>query len=62
MRKVLKPGPDRIVRSGKPQIAHFCGSFSLKNHSMGKKQGLVRTAVEPHGFENRDQTTSHGSL
>jgi len=29
---------------------------------MGKKQGLVRTVVGPHGFENRDQTTSHSSL
>jgi len=22
----------------------------------------VRTAIGPHGFENRDQTASHGSL
>ena len=29
---------------------------------MGKKQGPVRTAVGPHGSENRDQTASHGSL
>ena len=35
--KVLKPEPDRMVRSGKPQTAHFCGSFRLKNRSMGKK-------------------------
>ena len=29
---------------------------------MGKKQGLVRTAVGPHGSENHDQTASHNSL
>ena len=29
---------------------------------MCKKQGPMQTAVEPHGFENHDQTTSHGSL
>ena len=60
--KVLKPGLDHTVWLGKPQTAHFCGSFSLKNSSMGKKQGLVRTAVGPHGSENHDQTASHGSL
>ena len=60
--KVLKPRPDRTVRPGKPRAAHFCGSFSLKNRSMGKKQGPVRTAVRPHGSENHDQIASHGSL
>ena len=54
--------PDRTVRSEKPRIVYFCGSFSFKNRSMCKKQGPVQTAVEPHGFENHDQTTSHGSL
>ena len=29
---------------------------------MEKKQGPVRTAVRPHGFENLDRTTSHSSL
>jgi len=29
---------------------------------MCKKQELVQTAVEPYGFENCDQTTSHDSL
>ena len=29
---------------------------------MPKKQEAVRTAVQPHGSENRDQTVSHGSL
>ena len=43
-----------MVRSGKPRTAYFCDSFSLKNRSMGKKQGPVRTAVGPHGFENRE--------
>ena len=37
--KVLKPGPDRIVRPEKPRIAHFCGSLSLKNPFMAKKIG-----------------------
>ena len=60
--KVLKPEPDRMVRPGKPQTAHFCGSFRLKNRSMGKKQGPVRIAVRPHGFENRDRTASYSSL
>ena len=59
---VLKPGLDGMVRSGKPWTAHFCGSFSLKNRSMGKKQGPVRIAVGPHGSQNRDQTAFHGSL
>ena len=59
--KVLKPIPDRTVRPGKPQTIHFCGSFSLKNRFMGKKQRSVRTAVRPHGSENHDQTDSHGS-
>ena len=52
--KVLKPRPDRTVRPGKPRAAHFCGSFSLKNRSMGKKQGPVRTVVGPYDSENRD--------
>ena len=51
-----------MVRPGKPQTAHFCGSFSLKNHFMGKKQGPVRTVVRPHGSQNCDQTASHSSL
>ena len=60
--KVLKPGPDRMVRPGKPRTVHFCSSFSLKNRSMRKKQGSIRTAVGPHGSKNHDQTGSHGSL
>ena len=60
--KVFKPGPDRTVRPEKPRTVHFCGSFSIKNRSMSKKQGPVLTAVGPHGSENRDQTGSHGSL
>ena len=39
--KVLKPRSDRTVQPGKPRTAHFYGSFSLKNCSMGKKQGPV---------------------
>ena len=51
-----------MVLPEKPQTVHFCGSFSLKNHSMRKKQGLVRTEVGPHGSENHDQTASHDCL
>ena len=29
---------------------------------MSKKQETVRTAVQPHGSENRDQPASHGSF
>ena len=29
---------------------------------MPKKQGTFQTTVQPHGSENRDQTTSHDSL
>ena len=29
---------------------------------MPKNQGTVRTAIQPHDFENRDQTASHDSL
>ena len=60
--KVLKLGSDRTFRLKKPRTVHFCSSFSLKNRSMGKKQGPVRTAVGPHDSENHDQTASHGSL
>ena len=48
--------------TGKTRTTYFCGSFSLKNRSMGKKQGSVRTAVKPHSSKNRDQTASHDSL
>ena len=59
---VLKPEPNRTIRLEKPRTTHFLGSFRLNNHSMGKSQGSVRTTIGPHGFENRDQTASHGSL
>ena len=29
---------------------------------MLKKQGTIWTAIQPHSFENHDQTGSHGSL
>ena len=60
--KVLKPGLDYTVQPENLQTVHFYGSFSIKNCSMGKKQEPVWTAVGPSGFENRDQTASHGSL
>ena len=47
--KVLKPGSDRTVQPGKPRTAHFCDSFSLKNCSMGKTQGLVWTMRTMNG-------------
>ena len=50
--KALKPELDRTIRSKKHRIVHFCESFSLKNRSVGKKQGRVQTAVRPYGFEN----------
>ena len=34
--------------------------FSFKNHSMGKKQGSVRTVVGPYGFENCDRFLRFG--
>ena len=46
--KVLKPGPDSMVRPGKPRTAHFCGSLSHKNPFMAKKIGTR---------ENRGQTS-----
>ena len=52
--KVLKPRPDHTVQLEKPRTAHFCGSFSLKNLSMGKKQGSVRITIGPHGSENHE--------
>ena len=57
----MKPGPDHAIQVEKPQIVHFCDSFSLKNRSMGKKQGLVQIAIGSHGSENRNKTASHGS-
>ena len=53
---VLKPGPDRTVPPEKPRTAHFCGSFSLKNRSMGKNRDpckprldlmILRTVIKP---------------
>ena len=53
---VLKPGPDRTVPLEKPRTAHFCGSFSLKNRSMGKNRDpckprldltVLRTVIKP---------------
>ena len=50
--KVLKLESDHTVGSEKHRIVHFCESFSLKNGSVEKKQGHVRIAVGPYGFEN----------
>ena len=40
--------------TGKLRTVHFCDSFGLKNCSMGKKQGPMRTAVGPHSSKSRD--------
>ena len=60
--KVLKSGPDRTVQPEKPWTSHHHGSLRLKNWPMPKKQETVGTAVQPHGYGNRDQTASHDSL
>ena len=49
----FKPELDRTVRPGSPRTVHIYGPFKVKNHSMQKKHGTVRTAVRP--FD------SHGS-
>ena len=60
--KVLKLGLDCTARPGKPRTAHFC-SFLASRTPLGEKSNdPVRTAIEPHGSENRDQTATQGSL
>lgn len=45
---ILKPGPDRTIQLEKPQTAHFCGSFSLKNRDQTASHGsLLPFEFEP---------------
>ena len=58
--KVLKPGPNCIVRPEKPRTSQFCGFFSFKNRSMGKKKGPTQIVVGPYGSENRGRFLRFG--
>ena len=49
----FKPELDRMVGPGSPRTVHIYGPFKVKNCSMRKKHGTVRTAVR--------QSDSHGS-
>ena len=60
--KVLKLELDRTVRPRKPRTAHFCSFLASRTPLWEKSNDLVRTAIEPHGSENRDQIASQGSL
>ena len=40
--KVLKPGPNRTVRPGKPWTDHFYGLLNMKNRSMSKNSEPYR--------------------
>ena len=46
--KVLKPSLDHTVRPKNSRTIHFCGSFSLKNRSMGKKT----SSLLPFAYES----------
>ena len=43
--KVIEPGPDRTVGPENPRTVQIYGRFKVRNHSMRKKHGTVRTAV-----------------
>ena len=58
--KVIKPGPDRTVRPENPGTVQIHGPFKVRNRSMRKKHGTVRTAVRPSGSVNRDRFTRFG--
>ena len=58
--KILKPGPNRTVRSKNPQTSQVCSFFNIKNRSMEKIRGTVWTVVRPYSFENRDQFLRFG--
>ena len=51
----FKPGPDRTVEPENPRTVHIYGPFKVKNRSMRKKHGTVRTAVRPSGSVNRER-------
>ena len=53
--KVIEPGPDRTVGPKNPWTVQIHGSFKVRNRSMRKKHGTIRTAVRPSGSMNRDR-------
>ena len=53
--KVIEPGPDRTVGPENPRTVQIHGRFKVRNRSMRKKHGTVRTAVRPSGSVNRDR-------
>ena len=53
--KVIDPGPDRTVGPENPRTVQIHGRFKVRNRSMRKKHGTVRTAVRPSGSVNRDR-------
>ena len=53
--KVIEPGPNRTVGPKNPWTVQIHGLFKVRNRSMRKKHGTVRTAVRPSGSVNRDR-------
>ena len=53
--KVVEPGLDRTVGPENPWIVQIHSPFKVRNRSMRKKHGTVRTAVRPSGSVNRDR-------
>ena len=53
--KVIEPGSDRTVGPENPRTVQIHGRFKVRNRSMRKKHGTVRTAVRPSGSVNRDR-------
>ena len=45
--KVIEPGPDRTVGPKNPWTVQIHGLFKVRNRSMRKKHGTVRTAIRP---------------
>ncbi|KAK4596520.1 hypothetical protein RGQ29_014530 [Quercus rubra] len=53
--KVIEPGSDRTVGPENPRTVQIHGWFKVRNRSMRKKHGTVRTAVRPSGSVNCDR-------
>ena len=53
----FKPEPDRMVGLGSPRTVHIYCPFKVKNRSIRKKHGTVRTVVRPSGSVNYDRFT-----
>ena len=61
--KVLKPGPNRTVRPGKPWTGHFYGLLNMKNRSMSKNSELYRPrSNRPVLWTMSSSGGSHGSF